>query len=197
MTGKQGEQILMASQIAAQITAQQVLQFWFTEIDPKLHFAKRVRFDDELRRRFLNIHGQASRGELWHWRSSARGRLAEIIVLDQFSRNIYRGRCESFAFDTLALALAQSAVALGVDQQLPPKQRCFLYMPFMHSELLLVHEEALALFADLGIDSQLRVEQRHKAIIERFGRYPHRNAILGRQSTAEELVFLQQPGSRF
>jgi uncharacterized protein (DUF924 family) len=104
---------------------------------------------------------------------------------------------ESFAFDALALALAQSAVAAGVDRQMPPEQRAFFYMPYMHSESAAVHDEALRLFSDLGIESQLGFELRHKAIIDQFGRYPHRNAILRRPSTAAELAFLQQPGSRF
>ena len=135
--------------------------------------------------------------ELWRWRSSAEGCLAEIIVLDQFSRNLFRDMPESFAFDALALALAQSAVAAGVDRQMPPEQRAFFYMPYMHSESAAVHDEALRLFSDLGIESQLGFELRHKAIIDQFGRYPHRNAILRRPSTAAELAFLQQPGSRF
>ena len=176
---------------------QQLLQFWFEETDSKLRFAKSMDFDAEIRRRFLAIHQQASSCELWRWRSSAEGCLAEIIVLDQFSRNLFRDMPESFAFDALALALAQSAVAAGVDRQMPPEQRAFFYMPYMHSESAAVHDEALRLFSDLGIESQLGFELRHKAIIDQFGRYPHRNAILRRPSTAAELAFLQQPGSRF
>ena len=120
-----------------------------------------------------------------------------MIVLDQFSRNIYRDDARAFAADPMALALAQQAVALGVDQSLPSAQRCFLYMPYMHSESRWVHERAVPLFESLGQPANLDFELKHKAIIDRFGRYPHRNALLGRESTAEELAFLEQPGSSF
>ncbi|MFI7918815.1 DUF924 family protein, partial [Acinetobacter baumannii] len=117
---------------------------------------------------------------LWSWRKTPEGRLAEIIVLDQFSRNIYRDQPESFAYDGLALALSQEAISLQLDAQLNPEQRSFLYMPFMHSESKLIHEFALKLFQRLGNEINLSFEKKHKVIIDRFGRYPHRNAILGR-----------------
>jgi len=139
----------------------------------------------------------ASQAELWSWRSNAEGRLAEIIVLDQFSRNLYRDSPRAFAQDALALALAQEAISLKLDQQLSPEQRSFLYMPFMHSESQIIHEFALKLFQRLGNPENLDFEKKHKIIIERFGRYPHRNQILGRQSSAEELEFLTQPNSSF
>jgi len=128
---------------------------------------------------------------------SAEGRLAEIIVLDQFSRNIYRGTARAFAQDSLALALAQEAISQDLDKQLSPEQRSFLYMPFMHSESKLIHEFALKLFQRLGNQANLEYEIKHKIIIDRFGRYPHRNQILGRESTEEELSFLTQPDSSF
>jgi uncharacterized protein (DUF924 family) len=118
-------------------------------------------------------------------------------VLDQLSRNIYRDTPRAFAQDALALALAQALVANGQDRSLPLAQRSFSYMSYMHSESALVHTQAALLFAQPGLEDALRFEQRHQAIIERFGRYPHRNAILGRQSTPEELAFLSEPGSGF
>lgn len=127
----------------------------------------------------------------------AEGRLAEIIVLDQLSRNLYRNSPLAFAQDALALALAQEAITLKLDAALPPIQRSFLYMPFMHSESKLIHQYALKLFEDLGNPINLDFEQRHKVIIDRFGRYPHRNQVLGRNSSQEELDFLTQPNSHF
>jgi uncharacterized protein (DUF924 family) len=126
-----------------------------------------------------------------------RARLAEIIVLDQFSRNMYRDTPQSFAYDVIALVLAQEAVAQGAHRELALPKRSFVLMPYMHSESLLVHEQAMQLFDQPGLEDDLDFERRHKSIIERFGRYPHRNAILGRTSTAEELEFLKQPGSSF
>jgi uncharacterized protein (DUF924 family) len=134
---------------------------------------------------------------LFEWRAEAKGRLAEIIVLDQFSRNMFRGLPLAFASDALALVLAQEAVSAKADALLNPTERCFLYLPFMHSESLRIHEIALELYRNNGLQSNLDFEIRHKQIIERFGRYPHRNSILGRQSTDEEIAFLKQPGSGF
>ena len=135
--------------------------------------------------------------ELWTWRETAEGRLAEIIVLDQFSRNLFRDHPASFAQDPLALSLAQEAVRLDLDQQLAPDQRCFMYMPFMHSESKIIHAQALQLFEALGNPMNLDFELKHKTIIDRFGRYPHRNQILERDSTPEEVEFLTQPNSSF
>ena len=140
---------------------------------------------------------RAARCELWAWRGTPEGRLAEVLVLDQFSRNAWRDTARAFAQDPLALALAQEAVAGGHDLALPPPRRAFLYMPYMHSESLAVHEEALRLFGQPELAFNLDFERRHQAIVARFGRYPHRNAVLGRASTAEELDFLAQPGSSF
>lgn len=179
------------------MTMQDVLVFWFEEIDPKKHFAKEAALDDAIRVRFSATHAAAARGELFEWRTSAAGRLAEIIVLDQFSRNLFRDRPEAFAFDNMALALAQEAVRAGADRELAPARRAFLYMPYMHSESPRIHEVALALFSQPGLDYNLKFERSHKAIIDRFGRYPHRNAVLGRPSTAEETAFLAEPGSSF
>lgn len=174
-----------------------ILQFWFEQIDRTLWFKKDADFDQLLRDRFGALHTQASMGELAGWRATAHGRLAEIIVLDQFSRNLFRDNAKAFAQDGMALVLAQEAVRNGSDSELSAQQRVFLYMPYMHSESLQIHAEAVELFTRLGIQGNLDFELKHKAIIERFGRYPHRNALLGRESTPEELAFLAEPGSSF
>ena len=177
--------------------ATDILHFWFTELTDKQHFAKDAALDELIGERFGAVLEAGSRSELWRWRGSPAGRLAEIIVLDQFSRNVWRDTPRAFAQDALALALAQELVARGDDAQLTTDQRYFAYMPYMHSESLAVHAEALRLFAQPGLENALHFEERHQAIIHRFGRYPHRNAILGRESTAAEVEFLQQPGSGF
>ena len=176
---------------------EQVLQFWFEEIDPKQYWVKNPAFDQLISERFGGLHRQAALAELFEWRQSPAGRLAEIIILDQFSRNMFRDTPRAFACDAQALVLAQEAVALGVDEDLSTSQRTFLYMPYMHSESLRVHEEAVRLFASNGVKENLDFEHKHKIIIERFGRYPHRNVILGRESTPEEIAFLSEPGSSF
>jgi uncharacterized protein (DUF924 family) len=150
-----------------------------------------------MRERFGVTLQAAIRGELAHWRATPQGRLAEIIVLDQFSRNIFRDQPASFAQDPQALALAQALVATGQAITLSLEQRAFAYMPYMHSESLLIHAQAELLFSEPGLEANLNYERKHQAIIERFGRFPHRNAILGRVSTPEEAAFLQQPGSSF
>lgn len=174
-----------------------VLTFWFDDTDPARWWAKDAAFDRRVGERFGATHARASRCELYDWRRSAGGRLAEIIVLDQFSRNMFRDTPRAFACDALALALAQEAVAAGADRELAPVQRAFLYLPYMHSESLVIHEVAVKLFSQPGLETNLDFELQHKRIIERFGRYPHRNRILGRESTAAEREFLQQPGAGF
>ena len=176
---------------------QEIIDFWFSEETQPFWFAKSDAFDQTLHQRFAHTLDQAKHCELWTWRATAEGRLAEIIVLDQFSRNLYRDHAESFAQDALALALAQEAIQLNLDQQLSPEQRSFLYMPFMHSESKLIHEFALKLFQRLGNEINLSFEKKHKVIIDRFGRYPHRNTILGRVSTPEETEFLLEPNKSF
>jgi uncharacterized protein (DUF924 family) len=175
----------------------EIIKFWFEEISQTQWWKKDVQFDQLIASRFLEVHGHASRCELNQWRDTADGRLAEIIVLDQFSRNIYRDSHLSFAADSLALVLAQEAIRVGADKKVSESMRSFFYMPFMHSESAVIHEEAVVLYEAYGNEGNLDFELRHKAIIDRFGRYPHRNEILGRDSTAEELEFLSQPGSSF
>ncbi|RBP79610.1 DUF924 domain-containing protein [Marinomonas rhizomae] len=176
---------------------QNVLEFWFDEIEPESWFKKDTNFDNEIISRFGKLHRQAVQGELSAWRHSSKGALAEIILLDQFSRNIYRDHPDAFAADPMALALAQVAIANGFDVELSPTERSFLYMPFMHSESAVIHEEAVKLFRDLGIANNLDFEFKHKEIVDRFGRYPHRNATLGRKSSSDELAFLDEPNSSF
>lgn len=175
----------------------EIYNFWFTEITPAQRWKVDTAFDQHIRERFTATHEQANRCELFEWRQTPRGRLAEIIVLDQFSRNMFRGTPAAFASDALALALAQEAVAKGADQALTADERVFVYMPYMHSESKMIHEVALILFNKNGIQSNIDFEIRHKAIVDRFGRYPHRNAILGRASSVDEIEFLKQPGSSF
>ena len=177
--------------------AGQVLDFWFKELAPSQWFRKSRKLDAEIARRFGEVLAAARRGELWQWRTTPRGRLAEIIVLDQFSRNIHRDTPEAFAADPQALVLAQEAVARKDDAALAQEERAFLYMPYMHSESLPIHDEAMRLFDQPGLENNLDFERRHRDILLQFGRYPHRNAILGRESSEEELSFLQRPGSSF
>ncbi|TDO06888.1 MULTISPECIES: DUF924 family protein [Halomonas] len=174
-----------------------VIDFWFRELAPAQWFRKDPALDAEIARRFGDWLAAAGRGEFWQWRGSARGRLAEVIMLDQFPRHIYRGAAQSFSWDPLALVLAQEAVAQRADRLLDVPWRAFLFMPYMHSESLIIHDEALRLFAQPGLEESLRHEHRHREVLERFGRYPQRNAALGRDSTFEERAFLAQPGSAF
>lgn len=175
----------------------EVLYFWFEEATPEQHFKKDVEFDAVMRERFAETHRAATYGELAAWRESPDGRLAEVIVLDQFSRNLFRDSAQAFACDGMALVLAQEAIRAGVDRGMPAARRAFLYMPFMHSESRAIHVDAERLFRQPGLENNYRFELKHKAIVDRFGRYPHRNQVLGRPSTPEERAFLAQPGSSF
>jgi len=170
---------------------QNVIDFWFMEVNPAQWWRRDPDFDRAVATRFGAVHARAVQCELFEWRAHPLGRLAEIIVLDQFSRNMYRDTPRAFAADPLALALAQEAVAAGVAAALEPKLRAFLYMPYMHSESRRIHEIAVGLYSERGLEASLDSELEHKAIIDRFGRYPHRNCILGRVSTQEECEFLK------
>jgi len=175
-----------------------VLAFWFEEIDSKAWWKADPAFDRTVGERFGALLAAAAAGELFAWRREARGRLAEILVLDQFSRNIHRGTPRAFAQDPMALALAQEAVAGSAIEALDSAvERNFLLMPYMHSESRIVHTQAEKLFRAHTPPGNLEFELRHKAIIDRFGRYPHRNAILGRVSSAAEIEILKQPDSGF
>ena len=175
---------------------QHILNFWFRDITPKSWWTKDDAFDERIKREFGAIHQAASRCELAAWRETAGGRLAEIIILDQFSRNMFRGQAAAFAQDSLALALTQEALRQETEKALNENERPFLLMPYMHSESQIIHRQAIEVFTKWA-PGNLDFEHKHKAIIDRFGRYPHRNEALGRSSTKEELEFLQQPGSSF
>jgi uncharacterized protein (DUF924 family) len=178
-------------------TPHDMLSFWFEELSNKQHFAKDPALDAAIGLRFGATLEAAARCELFGWRSTPQGRLAEIVVLDQFSRNIFRDTARAFAQDPLALVLAQELVASGQDQALTPTQRAFAYMPYMHSESVLVQAESVRLFGQAGLENNLDFALRHQKIVLRFGRFPHRNVILGRDSSAEEMAFLNEPGSSF
>jgi len=179
------------------VSAQDILDFWFEETDPKFWWKKDTDFDQLIADRFEIAHHMATQGGLASWRETPSGRLAEIIVLDQFSRNLYRDSPLAFACDEQALTLAQEAIQAKADEELETRQQAFLYLPFMHSESIQAHEIAVTLFKAPGLESNYDFELKHKVIIDRFGRYPHRNEILGRQSTAEEIEFLKESGSSF
>jgi len=190
--------------------AQDVLDFWFLPPDADGHGKQRVEwfrkdeaFDTALRERFGALIQQALAGGLREWdEAGPRGTLARILVLDQFTRNAFRGKPESFAGDTLALAAAHQLVESGEHLALSPVERQFAYMPFEHAEDARMQEQAVTLFSELaagheGFAEALDYAHRHRGVIARFGRFPHRNVILGRASTPEELAFLQLPGSSF
>ena len=183
-----------------------VLDFWFGPHEARHAprpewFRKSDAFDALIRERFLATHTAARSGRLDHWKQAPRDALALVIVLDQFSRNLFRDSAEAFSGDAVALSLARSMVVLGWDRELTPLERGFVYLPFEHSEALADQDEALRLFADLRqfpeTSDLYDWAEKHHRVIARFGRFPHRNAVLGRASTTEELVFLTEPGSRF
>ena len=189
--------------------AESVLEFWFGAPSSadygkarKSWFAKDDAFDRSIRDRFGALIEQALRGEHEGWADDAHSALAQIVLLDQFTRNAFRGTARAFAGDARALAAASRMVGARQDEALPPFMRAFAYMPFEHAEGLAMQDESVRLFTRLVAgtgdpEELLDYAQRHRAIIERFGRFPHRNDILGRQSTAEEIEFLKQPGSGF
>jgi uncharacterized protein (DUF924 family) len=192
------------------MTAQEVRDFWFGAPGSeaagqprKEWFVKSDAFDEEIKQRFGATINQALAGGLREWDAEgSQGVLARILVLDQFTRNAYRNKPESFAGDALGLAAARQLADSGAHKQLPPLQRAFAYMPFEHAEDAFMQERAVELFTTLaaehpGFDDMLDYAHRHRGVIARFGRFPHRNEILGRASTPDEVDFLRQPGSRF
>ena len=176
--------------------AQTVLDFWFG-LKPAQWFKKDNKFDGEIRSRFYDTWQQAAAGELSDWRLTTDGRLAEIIVLDQFSRNLFRDRAQAFLQDGMALVLSQEALRHCDYLELPQDHAKFLIMPFMHSESKAIQAQSVKLFKALGEKNSLDYAEQHKAIIDQFGRYPHRNKALGRDTTKAEQEFLKQPGSSF
>ncbi|MGZ5891666.1 MAG: DUF924 family protein [Caldimonas sp.] len=197
----------MTSSLPAE--AQAVLDFWFAEegsaefgSQRKLWFSKDAAFDRRIAERFASTIEHALRGELDDWAVTASGALARILVLDQFTRNAFRGQKRAFAGDAQALAAASAMVGSRQDETLAPFMRVFVYLPFEHAEGMAMQDEAVRLFTRLAaaapqLADTLAYAERHREVIERFGRFPHRNAILGRLSTAEELVYLARPGSGF
>lgn len=171
-----------------------VLTFWFDEHTSADWFGGKAEFDDAVRENFGTLLESARQSELFAWRDTPKGRLAEIIVLDQFSRQLFRNDASAFASDPLALALSQEAVFQGDDQPLSVIERQFLYMPYMHSESLLVQDESLRVFAGLNNADLLEYAEKHRAVIEQFGRFPMRNAALGRSSTQQEIDYIAERG---
>ena len=184
--------------------AEEILVFWFTSgphEDREVWFRKDDAFDRAIRERFGDAIAAGLAGAFGDWCTTPRGSLARVILLDQLTRNAFRGTPQAFAGDARALATAKQALQREFDRELDPYERWFMYMPFVHSEDLATQDQAVKLFvalaAETGLDSPLPWTQRHRDVIARFGRFPHRNEILGRPSTPEELAFLAQPGSRF
>jgi uncharacterized protein (DUF924 family) len=175
----------------------EVLSFWFDELDREAWFRKSAATDQAIRDRFARVHDRAASEPVEAAVTSPRRALAAVIVLDQFSRNMFRGTPQAFASDAKARGIPRGAVASGFDQVFGIHGRSFLYMPFEHSEDLADQDLAVALIGALGDDEYTRYALAHRDIIAGFGRFPHRNAVLGRVSTAEEAEFLRQPGSSF
>lgn len=185
-------------------TTKEVLQFWFGATPGerrKEWFVKDAAFDEEIRTRFLALYESAAAGSLAGWAEAAQGALALIVVADQFPRNMFRGSGLAFATDPLALKTAKRAIASGWDTSMLPVERMFVYLPFEHSESLAEQDRSVELFSPLTAFPETadaaEYSERHRAIVKRFGRFPHRNAALGRPSTPGETEFLGQPGSGF
>jgi uncharacterized protein (DUF924 family) len=178
-------------------TPEEVLTFWFEDCSWEDWFTKSDAFDATLRARFAANHAAAAAGDLDGWAETPAGRLALLIVLDQFSRNLHRDDARAFAQDEAALVVARRALAAGDHARAPAEHCLFLYLPFEHSETMADQKLCGALYAGLGNAEWVDYAYRHEVIIARFGRFPHRNAVLGRESTPEELEFLTQPGSSF
>ena len=175
----------------------EILEFWFVTHGEADWFGGKAEFDAALAAFGSQTHAAVAEGEAFWWRESPDGRLAEIIVLDQFSRQLFRNDARAFAADDMALALAQEAVAEGDDLRLEPRRRAFLYMPYMHSESPMIHIEAMRLFTALGMEETLKFEIAHRDVIARFGRYPRRNAALGRPNTPEEEAYIASDTGMF
>jgi uncharacterized protein (DUF924 family) len=171
----------------------EVVSFW-REAGPERWFKKDESFDDDIRRRFLGLHEAAAAGKLAEWDKTAHGTLALLILLDQFPRNMFRGQARTFATDLTARAIAAGAIVRGFDSQVPKEMRSFFYLPFEHSEDMADQERALALYKAAGDADDLKWGELHADIIRRFGRFPHRNAALGRATTPEEQAFLDGGG---
>jgi len=175
----------------------QIHSFWFEESTEKQWFEKDPEFDRQIQERFGALVEAASKGKLEEWLETPRGALAYILLLDQFTRNIHRGSSQAFAADAKARAAAIKVLVEGYDRDVSDREKTFLYLPFEHSENLEDQERSVALFKAIGDDRLTDYAVRHRDIIARFGRFPHRNDVLGRESTEAEQEFLKQPGSSF
>ena len=171
-------------------TAEELLDFWFSPRVAKRWFNSTPEFDAELRDKFAATYSAACRGELDDWQASARGALALVILFDQIPLNIFRKQAQSFATEARARAVAAQAIAQGFDAELSGAQKAFLYLPYMHSETLADQDQSVEFFRQAGLNDNLRFAEHHREIVRRFGRFPHRNAILGRESSAEEIAWL-------
>jgi uncharacterized protein (DUF924 family) len=178
-------------------TAAEILKFWFEEIEPEQQFKKDMDFDEVIRSRFGATYEAAAAGQLDHWEADPRSCLALVIVLDQFSRNLFRDDARMYESDAKVLALAKRAVADGGYRSLPQDAQRFLFLPYEHSEDLEDQRTCMDLMDTLDDKRNLEYARKHLVIIERFGRFPHRNTILGRESSAEEIAFLEEPDSSF
>ena len=178
-------------------TIDEIVAFWFETLKPEDWYRKNPAIDAAITERFSATYEALKTGVPPEWLAEPKGMLAAIIVLDQFPRNMFRDDPRAFATDRAALALAKRAIGEGTDMRLAPEQRAFIYMPFQHAETREDQARSVELFTALGDPNNLDFAPRHQPIIERFGRFPHRNSVLGRASTAEELAFLQEPGSSF
>ncbi|UXN73883.1 DUF924 domain-containing protein [Devosia sp. A8/3-2] len=177
-------------------SSHEVIRFWFIDHGKDDWFGGKPEFDAALAEAFAQTHAAVARGEARTRRRTSEGRLAEIIVLDQFSRQLHRGSAQAFAQDKMAPVLAQEAIAAGADQAVQPEWRSFFYMPFMHAEALVIREEGVRLFTALGNDEQLAFMTAHRDCIARFGRFPFRNKALGRESTEGEVAYMKEQGDR-
>ncbi len=171
----------------------EVVAFWFAEATKPLWFAATPEFDEALRERFLATYRVAKAGGLEDWEQTPLGALALVIALDQFPLNLFRGQAESFATEAAARAVADRAIACGFDQEMSSEQRLFLYLPFMHGEALADQERSVRLYQQAGSEESLHFARHHRDLIRRFGRFPHRNAILGRENTPQEIAYLASP----
>lgn len=176
------------------MTPQKILKFWFEEVPAEKKFIKDPEFDLLVRKKFEEVYWEVFNGKTDSWRETPEGRLAEIIVLDQFARNMFRNTPQAFLGDGLALELVEDTISMGDDKKLNEEQRVFMYLPYMHSESLDVHEKAMSIFKSLGNKAIFEYEIKHKNIIKEFGRYPNRNKALNRESTPEEIVWLEAGG---
>jgi uncharacterized protein (DUF924 family) len=171
-------------------TPKEILEFWFSDRVHKLWFNSTPEFDQELRDRFLQTYIKCMNNELKEWEDTTDGALTLVIVLDQFPLNMFRGKPESFATEAAARQIAETVISRGDENKLSDEQKAFLYLPFVHSENLDDQNRSVALYEQAGLIENLKYAKHHRELIKRFGRFPHRNTILGRENTAEELAYL-------